>query len=186
MAEHPGDVTQLLKALKRGDRAAEGKLLDVVYRELHRMAARLMRRERSDHTLQATALIHEAYVRLVDQRDKEWQNRSHFFGVAAQVMRRVLVDYARSRNTRKRGGEYRKVELESIPFTQQTSTELIALDEALTRLSDIDARQGRIVELRFFGGLTEEETAEVLGVSSRTVKREWTIAKAWLYAELQR
>lgn len=185
MTPQAGDITQLLVAFKAGDLDAQRKLLDVVYAELHRMAGRYMRRERPDHTLQATALIHEAYVRLIDQRDKDWQNRAHFFGVAAQMMRRILVDHARTRRTDKRGGGQHKVSLdEAMLLTNRQSDELIALDEALSRLAQFDPRQSRVVELRFFGGLTEEETAEVLGVASRTVKRDWSMAKAWLYAEL--
>jgi RNA polymerase sigma factor (TIGR02999 family) len=181
-------VTQLLQALRAGDRDAEGKLLEVVYGELHRLAARHMRRERADHTLQATALIHEAYVRLIDQRAKDWQNRAHFYGVAAQVMRRILVDYARTHRTAKRGGGQYKVSLDDAPplMTGEQSDELVALDEALSRLAQFDARQSRVVELRYFGGLNEEETAGAIGVSSRTVKRDWALAKAWLYGELNK
>jgi RNA polymerase sigma-70 factor, ECF subfamily len=187
MKDEPGEVTRLLLDLRAGDREAERKLVDVVYGELHRIAARYIRRERPDHTLQATALVNEAYVRLVDQRDKDWQNRAHFFGVAAQVMRRVLVDHARSQNTAKRGGEIQVVTLDdALPASPARSDNLIALDEALSRLAQIDSRQARIVELRFFGGLTESESAEVLGVSSRTIKRDWSVAKAWLYSELNK
>jgi RNA polymerase sigma factor (TIGR02999 family) len=187
MEHSSGDVTQLLQALRAGDREAESQLLDVVYGELHRIAARFMHRERPDHTLQATALIHEAYVRLIDQRDKDWQNRAHFYGVAAQVMRRILVDYARRHRTQKRGGVQHKVSLEdALSLTHGQSEELLALDEALSRLAQFDPRQSRVVELRYFGGLNEEETAQALGISSRTVKREWSVAKAWLYGELNR
>jgi RNA polymerase sigma factor (TIGR02999 family) len=185
MADGPGEVTQLLQALRGGDRSAEGKLLDAVYRELHQMAARYMRRERADHTLQPTALIHEAYFRLIDQREKDWQNRAHFYGVAAQVMRRILVDYARTHRTAKRGGAHQKVSLDdAILLSPEQSDEIVALDEALSRLARLDPRQTRVVELRFFGGLSEEETAQLLGVSSRTIKRDWSMAKAWLYGEL--
>jgi RNA polymerase sigma factor (TIGR02999 family) len=187
MAERSGDVTELLRGLRTGDHEAEGKLLDAVYGQLHRMAVCFMRQERPDHTLQATALIHEAYVSLVDQSGKNWQNRAHFFGVAAQVMRRILVDYARQHRTAKRGGAQQKVTLEDVLLlTDAQSDELLALDEALSRLSHFDPRRCRVVELRFFGGLDEEEVAEVLGVSSRTVKRDWTVAKAWLSAELHK
>jgi RNA polymerase sigma factor (TIGR02999 family) len=188
MDDASGEVTRLLQALKSGDRDAESKLLGIVYGELHRMAARHMRRERADHTLQATALIHEAYVRLIDQRGKDWQNRAHFFGIAAQVMRRILVDYARMHRTVKRGGGQGKVALDdALPLmTIEQSDELVALDEALSRLAQFDPRQSRVVELRYFGGLNEEETAAALGVSSRTVKRDWSIAKAWLYGELNK
>ena len=185
MGDTPAEVTQLLHAVRTGNRDAESRLLDVVYAELHRMAARYMRRERLDHTLQATALIHEAYVHLIDQRGKDWQSRAHFFGVAAQVMRRILVDHARTHGAIKRGGDQQKVSLDDAPpLTTEQSEELIALDEALSRLERFDRRQSRVVELRFFGGLSEEETAEVLGVSSRTVKRDWSVAKAWLYGQL--
>lgn len=187
MAEPPGDVIQLVRGLKTSDQEADGELLDAVYDELHRMAVRLMRQERRDHTLQATALIHEAYVYLVDQRPKNWQNRAHFFGLAAQVMRRILVDYARRHRTAKRGGAQHKVTLDdALSLTAPQSEELLAVDEALSRLSQFDPRRGRVVELRYFGGLDEAEIAEVLGVSSRTVKRDWTIAKAWLFAELRK
>ena len=187
MADARGEITQLLVDLKAGDRDAEGKLLDVVYGELHRMAGRMMRQERKDHTLQATALINEAYVHLIDQRAKNWQNRAHFFAVAAQVMRRILINHARTRGTAKRWGGQHKVDLDdALPLTVEQSEELVALDEALSRLAQFDPRQGRIVELRFFAGLTEEECAEVLGISGRTVKREWRVAKAWLYGELKR
>jgi RNA polymerase sigma-70 factor (ECF subfamily) len=187
MEHAPGDVTQLLLGLKAGDQDAENKLLEVVYAELHRMAGRLMRQERPDHTLQATALIHEAYLQLIDQRSKNWQNRAHFFGVSAQVMRRILVDHARTRRAEKRGGGRLTVSLDdALPLTIEQSDEVLALDEALLRLSQFDPRQSRVVELRFFGGLTEEEIAEVLNVASRTVKRDWVMAKAWLYGELNK
>jgi RNA polymerase sigma-70 factor (ECF subfamily) len=185
MEHPPGDVTQLLLGLAARDSRAESELLEVVYAELHRMADRLMRSERPDHTLQATALINEAYLHLVDQRGKDWKNRAHFFGVAALVMRRILVDYARTRGRDKRGGRQHKVSLdETVLITPGQSDEILALDEALSRLSQFDPRQSRVVELRFFGGLTEAEAAEVLGVATRTVKRDWAIAKAWLYGEL--
>jgi RNA polymerase sigma factor (TIGR02999 family) len=187
MSQAPGEVTQLLQAFKAGERDVEGKLLDAVYHELHRIAARHMRRERADHTLQATALIHEAYDHLIDQRAKDWQNRAHFYAVAAEIMRRILVDYARTHRAAKRGSGQPKVSLDDVPLLAPgRSDELVALDEALTRLAQFDARQSKVVELRFFGGLTEEETAEVLGVSSRTVKRDWSVAKAWLYGELNK
>ena len=185
MASSSEDVTALLLALRLGDREAEGRLLDAVYKELHGIAERYMRGERDDHTLQTTALVNEAYLRLVDQKSKTWHNRAHFFAVAAQVMRRILVDYARKHRAQKRGGEQRKLELEGdVAITPERSGELLLLDEALERLKDWDARQSRIVELRFFGGLTNEETAEVLGVATRTVKRDWQVAKSWLYGEI--
>jgi RNA polymerase sigma-70 factor (ECF subfamily) len=186
MEHPPGDVTHLLLGLAAGDSQAENELLEVVYAELHRVADRLMRSERPDHTLQATALIHEAYLHLIDQRGKDWKNRAHFFGVAALVMRRILVDHARTRRTEKRGGGQHKVSLEeTVLLTPEQSDDILALDEALSRLSQFDPRQSRVVELRFFGGLTEPEAAEVLGVATRTVKRDWGIAKAWLYGELK-
>lgn len=186
MDHPPGDVTQLLLGLAARNPQVENDLLEVVYAELHRMADRLMRNERPDHTLQATALINEAYLHLIDQRGKNWKNRAHFFGVAALVMRRILVDHARTRRTEKRGGGQRKVSLdETVLLTPEQSDEILALDEALSRLSQFDPRQSRVVELRFFGGLTEPEAAEVLGVAARTVKRDWSIAKAWLYGELR-
>ena len=187
MDHQPADVTQLLLGLKAGDKDAESQLLQTVYTELHRMAGRLMSRERPDHTLQATALINEAYVRLIDQRGKDWHSRAHFFGIAAHVMRRVLVDHARAKGREKRGGRQTKVTVdEAHPLTIERADEVVALDEALSRLAKIDPRQSRVVELRFFGGMTEEETAEVLGVSSRTVKRDWSMARAWLYGELNK
>jgi RNA polymerase sigma factor (TIGR02999 family) len=187
MASSSEDVTGLLLALRQGDREAESRLLDAVYQELHGIAERYMRREREDHTLQTTALVNEAYLRLVDQKSKTWQNRAHFFAVAAQVMRRILVDYARKHGAQKRGGEQRKLELEGdVAITPERSDELLLLDQALERLKDWDVRQSRIVELRFFGGLTNEETAEVLGVATRTVKRDWQVAKSWLYGEISK
>ena len=187
MEERTRDVTRMLVALRGGDAEVEHELYQAVYGELHRMAARYMRRERPDHTLQATALIHEAYVDLIDQRHKDWQNRAHFYGVAANVMRRILIDHARTHRTAKRGGRAQKLSLDdALPLTSQQSDELLALDEALARLAQFDPRQSRVVELRFFGGLSEEEAAQVLGVSSRTVKRDWRLAKTWLYGELKK
>jgi RNA polymerase sigma factor (TIGR02999 family) len=180
------EVTLLLSALTRGDDGAASKLIPVVYDELRRLAASYMRRERPDHTLQATALVHEAFLKLVEQRSVNWQSRAHFFGVAAQLMRRILIDHARGHLRQKRGGEHKKVSLdEAFIFSEQQSAELLAVDESLTRLSKLDQRQGRVVELRFFGGLSVEEAAEVLGISPKTVKRDWSIAKAWLYADLK-
>jgi RNA polymerase sigma-70 factor (ECF subfamily) len=180
------EVTLLLSALTRGDDGAASKLIPVVYDELRRLAASYMRRERPDHTLQATALVHEAFLKLVEQRSVNWQSRAHFFGVAAQLMRRILIDHARGHLRQKRGGEHKKVSLdEAFIFSEQQSAELLAVDESLTRLSKLDQRQGRVVELRFFGGLGVEEAAEVLGISPKTVKRDWSIAKAWLYADLK-
>jgi RNA polymerase sigma factor (TIGR02999 family) len=187
MAPAAGDVTQLLAELQDGRSDAAPQLMPLVYDELHRLAGRQMRRERSDHTLQATALVHEAYLRLVNQPQRTWQNRAHFIAVAAQVMRRLLVDYARARRTSKRGSEPQRVPLEQEPLiTEEQSEEVVSLDEALERLAQLDERQSRIVELRFFGGLTVDETAEVLCISSKTVKRDWTLARAWLHREVSR
>jgi RNA polymerase sigma factor (TIGR02999 family) len=161
--------------------------MPLVYSELLRAARRYMRGERPDHTLQPTALVHEAYLRLVGQREIAWQNRAHFFGVAAQLMRRILVDHARARQAEKRGGDVGMVPLEeAMVFKEEGGPALLALDQALTRLNQFDPRQGRIVELRFFGGLTEEEIAAVLGVSARTIKRDWNVARAWLYNEINK
>lgn len=178
-------VTQLLMDWSKGDAAALERLTPLVYGELKRLAARYLRRERSDHTLQSTALVHEAYLRLIDQRSVAWQNRAHFFGVAAQLIRRILVDHARSKHAAKRGSNAVKLSLEDIVETaRQRPLDLVALDDALGTLAEIDPQQGRIVELRFFAGLSIEETAEVLHISPATVKRDWTAAKAWLYREL--
>ena len=185
MRPSPGEVTQWLIAWSNGDRAALDKLMPLVYDELHRLAHQHMRRERVGHTLQTTALVHEAYLRLVDQTQVRWQNRAHFFGIAANLMRQILVNYALSHRAAKRGGATYKVTLnEAAGVSLEPDVDLLALDEVLTRLAALDARQARIVELRFFGGLTVEETAEVLNVSPATVKREWNIAKAWLHCTL--
>jgi RNA polymerase sigma-70 factor, ECF subfamily len=183
----PQEMTRLLAAWSDGDRAALEQLFPLVEAELHRLARRYMSRERPDHTLQTTALVNEAYLRLVDQRDVRWQNRAHFFGIAARIMRRILIDHARSHRYAKRGGGAQKVELEEAAvMTVARASELVALDEALEALSRVDERKGKIVELRYFGGLTVEEAAEVLGVSPDTVTREWRRAKAFLRRELQR
>lgn len=175
------EVTQLLVDWSNGDRAALDKLLPLVNAELRRLAARYMRRENPGHTLQTSALVNEAYLRLINQQHVRWQNRAHFFGIAAQLMRRILIDHARKGQYAKRGGGALKVSLdEAAATTEACAAELLAVDEALERLTVMDARKGRIVELRFFGGLTEDETAEVLGISSPTVQREWRAAKAWL------
>lgn len=180
------DVTVLLSALTRGEDGAASKLIPVVYDELRRLAASYMRRERVEHTLQATALVHEAYLKLVEQRSVTWQSRSHFFGVAAQLMRRILIDHARGHARQKRGGEQKKVSLdEAFVFSEQHADELLAVDDSLNRLAKLDPRQARVVELRFFGGLNVEEAGEVLGISPKTVKRDWSMAKAWLYADLK-
>ena len=179
------DVTQLLTAWGNGDQAARDRLMSVVYDELHRLARRYMQRESPGHTLQTSALVHEAFLRLVDQHNVHWQNRAHFFGIAAQMMRRILVDYARSRRRQKRGAG--AVDLtfdEGLIVSDERNAEIVAVHEALEQLSQLDYRKGQIVELRFFGGLSIEETADVLGVSPGTVMRDWTMAKAWLRCEI--
>jgi RNA polymerase sigma factor (TIGR02999 family) len=177
-------VTDLLIAWSDGDKAAYDQLVPLVYDELHRLAHRYMSRERPGHTLQTTALVDEAYLRLVDEKIR-WQNRSHFFAIAAHVMRRILVDYARRRGYAKRGGGAQQVELdEAMLMARERSSELVALDDALKRLAEFDARKSRVVELRFFGGLSVEETADVLKVSVNTIKRDWSTARAWLYKEV--
>jgi RNA polymerase sigma factor (TIGR02999 family) len=179
------EVTQLLIDWSNGDQAALDKLVPAVDRELRRLAHHYMRGERPDHTLQTTALVNEAFVRLVNRKSIQWQNRAHFFGIAAQLMRTILVDHARSHACAKRGGGAGRLELdEALAVSQQKASEVIALDDALKALALIDPQQSRIVELRFFGGLTVEEAAEVLHVSPATIKREWSSAKAWLYREL--
>lgn len=186
MSPESGTVTQLLGELREGNREAESKLLETVYQELHRIAEQYMRGERSDHTLQATALVNEAYMRLLANDRPPLENRKHFFAVAAQVMRRILVDYARAYRSQKRGGNAAHVSLEDpLAFTETNAEDVLALDEALTRLAKLDERQCRIVELRYYVGLTEEEIGELLSISTRTVKREWRMGKAWLYSELR-
>lgn len=180
------EVTQLLLAWSDGDQAALEQLTPLVHRELRRLAKGYMRQERPGHILQTTALINEAYLRLIDWKNVHWRSRAHFFGVAAQLMRRILVDFARARQQDKRGGAACQVSLdEAAGVSAERSAEFIALDEALDRLAAIDPRRSRMVELRFFGGLSEEETAEALKVSPRTVRREWSLARAWLYRELR-
>jgi RNA polymerase sigma factor (TIGR02999 family) len=180
------DVTALLSELTQGNQGAAEKLIPLVYDELKRLARAYMRRERADHTLQTTALVHEAYLRLVRQQAVNWQSRSHFFGIAAQLMRRILIDHARGHLREKRGGAKKVLPLnEALVFSPEHSEELVKLDEALEHLSAIDPRQGKIVELRFFGGLSVEETSEFLGISPKTVKRDWAVAKAWLHGELR-
>ena len=187
MESSRSEVTRLLKDWSNGRQDVLDQLLPQIYAELRRLASSYLRRERPDHTLQATALVHEAFIKLVDQRAVRWQNRAHFFGIAAQAMRRILVDHARAHSAEKRGSGERAVSLdEAVALVGAPSVDLLALDEALTRLTTIDPQQSRVVELRFFGGLTIEETAEVMDVSPATVGREWTLAKAWLYAELTR
>jgi len=181
----PNEVTQLLLAWHEGDERALEKLVPLVYNELRRLAKGQMRRERPDHTLQTTALINEAYIKLVDIRSIQWQNRAQFFGLCARMMRRILVDFARSRHYMKRGGGARPVALDqAAALAPEQSKDLVALDNALEALTKIDARKGQVVELRFFGGLTAEEAAEVLKVSPETVRRDWKLAKVWLLREL--
>jgi RNA polymerase sigma factor (TIGR02999 family) len=181
------DVTQLLVAWSNGDEAAFEELAPLVHRELHRLAARYMARERPGHLLQATALVNEAYLRLIDWKQVQWQSRAHFFGVAARLMRRVLVDMARTRRRAKRGGAGVHVSLSDVVETPSPQTaDLTALDDALNALEMLDPRQSRVVELRFFGGLTLDEAAHVLNVSVGTVRRDWSLAQAWLYRELNR
>jgi RNA polymerase sigma-70 factor, ECF subfamily len=178
----PRDVTALLGDWSRGNRTALDQLLPLVYAELRRVAARQLRNERPDHTLQPTALVHEVFIRLVDQRHVDWQNRAHFFGVAAQMMRRILVDHARGHRRGKRFGAAMKVTLdERVSVSEPRDCELLLLDQALDELTGMDPRQGQIVELRYFGGLSEGEVAEVLAMSRSTVTREWQIARGWLY-----
>jgi RNA polymerase sigma factor (TIGR02999 family) len=181
----PRDVTALLLNWSDGDREAPAKLMPLVYDELRRLARDHLRRERPDHTLQPTALVNEVYLRLVDQQRVNWHNRAQFFGLAAQLMRHILVDHSRSRASVKRGGLVRKLSLdEAWMAPEEVAEELVALDEALVRLAAIDERKSRVVEMRFFGGLSVEETAEALGVSDKTVMRDWRIAKMWLHREL--
>ncbi len=180
-------VTDLLVRWRSGDQAALDALIPLVYEELRRLARHYLQRERSDHTLQSTALVHEAYTRMLGQQLPEWQSRAHFFGVAAHLMRQVLVDYARSHHASKRGADICRVTLQDA-FTQspQLDADVVALDDALKSLAKIDPQQTRVVELRFFGGLSIEETSEVLGISSSTVNRDWNTARVWLYRELNR
>jgi RNA polymerase sigma-70 factor, ECF subfamily len=183
----PEEVTDLLLAWGRGDRSALDRLIPLVYEELRRLAHRYMGQERPGHTLQTTALVNEAYLRLIDASRVRWQNRAHFFAVSAQLMRRILVDFARAHRNLKRGGAAQQVSLdEALPVAREPDADLVALDEALTALAAIDPRQARAVELRFFGGLSVDEAAEVLKVSPETVHRDWRVAKVWLLRELSR
>jgi RNA polymerase sigma factor (TIGR02999 family) len=185
VVSQPGDVTQLLIELRSGKKEAESKLIPLVYTELRRLAAHYLRGERPDHTLQPTALVHEAYLRMTKLHDVDWQSRSHFFATAATVMRRILVDHARAQRAGKREGFREAISLdEALVISPARCTQLVALDDALDRLAKLDARRSKIVELRFFGGLSEEETGLFLGISARTVKRDWRVAKAWLYNEV--
>lgn len=181
-AAMPKSVTQLLAAWGEGDQTALDQLVPLVHKELRQLARRYMNHERQGHTLQTTALVNEAYLRLVEQRSVRWQNRAHFFAIAAQLMRRILVDYSRRRQYQKRGGGAVQVSLaEAESLSNERTTDLVALDDALKSLAEIDPRRSQVVELRFFGGLSIEETAEVLKVSPTTIERDWTLAKAWLH-----
>jgi RNA polymerase sigma factor (TIGR02999 family) len=187
MPDAGGDVTALLGRLRAGNQDVAGQLVPLIYDELRRIAGARMRRERAGHTLQATAVVHEAWLRLAGEQEIQWQNRAHFFAIAARAMRQVLLDHARQRHAEKRGGEgTQKVEMDVDVLAGGASRieDIVAIDEVVTRLSELDQQQGRIVELRFFAGLSVEETAEVMGISESTVKREWRIAKAWLHREL--
>ena len=180
MAPTSHEVTELLLAWSAGDQGALDRLVPLVYAELHRLAKSYMRKERAGQTLQTTALIHEAYLRLIDASQVQWQNRAHFFGVAAHIMRQILVAMARERGSQKRGGGIRQVSLdEELVVSQEQGEDLVAIDEALSALAEVDARKAQVVELRFFGGLTEEETATALKVSPETVRRDWRIARSW-------
>ena len=179
------EVTQILNDWSGGDRKAPERLMPLVYDELRRLARSFLARERGGHTLQPTALVHEAYVRLVDQTRVDWQNRAHFYGIAARMMRRVLIDHARAHAAGKRGGAAVRLSLDDVQVPiEQRAADLVALDEALERLAQMDERKCRVVEMRFFGGLTDEEIAEVMGVTTRTVLRDWKTARLWLYREL--
>lgn len=184
-APTPHEITLLLRAWSQGDQAALKQLIPLVHAELHRLAKRYMRKERVGHTLQTTALVNEAYLRLIDVSQVEWRNRAHFFAIAARLMRQILVDFARDRGYQKRGGGALQVSLDqAIVVSSELNEDLLALDEALDALARFDERKGRVVELRFFGGLSEEEIAEALGVSRETVKRDWRLAKSWLLRRL--
>lgn len=180
------NVSQLLVAWSEGDEAALQQLTPLVYDELHRLARRYMRRERPSHTLQTSALVNEAYIRLVDQKDVRWRDRSHFFAIAARLMRRILVDHARSQARQKRGGQAQRISLDATAIMSKESVvDLLDIDEALSKLAEFDCQKGRIVEMKFFGGLSTDEVAECLNVSSRTIEREWRKAKAWLQTTLE-
>jgi RNA polymerase sigma-70 factor (ECF subfamily) len=182
-----GEITELLARFRLGDREAESRLLPLVYGELRRLASACLGRERADHTLSPTALVHEAFLRLTEGVQPDWQDRSHFFAVAGRLMRQILVDYARRRQAEKRGASFNRTSLdEAFIFSDEKSAELLALDEALDHLAQNDERQSQIVEMKFFAGLSVDEIAEVLKVSPRTVKREWTMARAWLHQEIAR
>lgn len=186
MESSPGEVTSLLTHLTNGNQDAASKLVPLIYDEMRRLARRHMRRERQDHTLQTTALVHEAYLKLVEHHSIDWRSRAHFFAVAAQVMRRILIDHARGHLRGKRRGKHQVVPFdEALVFSPEQSRELVRVDAALHQLAKQDPRQAKIVELRFFGGLTVEETAEALQISPKTVKRDWAVAKAWLHGFLK-
>jgi RNA polymerase sigma-70 factor, ECF subfamily len=185
-ATSPHQVSKLLLAWSEGEEGAYEQLVPLVYEELHRLAKRYMRKERSGHTLQTSGLVNEAYLRLVGVKDVRWQNQAHFFAVSARLMRRILVDFARAKHELKRGGDAQQVSLdEALLVSPESNTDVLALDEALTRLFALHRRQGEVVEMRYFGGLTEEEIAEVLKVSVRTVQQDWRLARLWLYRELR-
>ena len=187
MTRPPHEVTELLVAWSEGDRAALDQLTPLVYEELHRLARNHMSRERQGHTLQTSALVNEAYLRLIDQKNVRWQNRAQFFSIASRLMRRILVDHARSHRYAKRGGDIRRVSLdEAAVLAQESAAELVALDDALKSLAALDPRKCQVVELRFFGGMSVEESAEVLGVSVVTVMRDWSTAKAWLQRAMEK
>jgi RNA polymerase sigma factor (TIGR02999 family) len=187
VADAPKSVTQLLADWTKGDLQARETLLPLVYAELRQLAAAYLRRERSDHTLQPTALVHEAYLRLIEERKVDWQGRGHFFSVAAMLMRRILVDHARAHIAAKRGGGLARVPLtDTVAMSRERPDQLLTLDEGLTRLASLDAQQGRVVELRLFAGLSVLETSRALDISPATVKRDWAVAKAWLAREIQR
>lgn len=180
-------VTEILLQWEQGDKQALDRLVPIVYTELRKIAARYMRREVRDHTLQTTAVVNEAYIRLVDQKRVHWKSRAHFFAIAANIIRRILIDYARAKRSAKRGGDVQKLQLdEAAMITEERASELIALDQALITLETHDRQQSQIVELRYFGGLSVEETASVLEISAADVQREWTLAKAWLYRQLRK
>ena len=185
--EPRSEVTLLLRRLSAGDKSALNQLMPLIYTELHQLASSYMRRERPGHTLQTTALVHEAYLQLVGQENAQWENRTQFFAVAAQLMRRILVDHARAHHAAKRGGNLPRLSLdEAVVMAKERGGDLLAIDELLQRLAAIDPQQARIVELRFFAGLSVEETAQALSISDRTVKRDWAMAKAWMQRELQK
>lgn len=185
MSSTEHDVTKLLRDWSDGEQQAFDELLPIIYNELHRLAHNYLNRERDDHTLQTTALVHEAYLKLVDQNNVQWQNRSHFFAIAAQAMRRILIDNARRHAANKRGNTPEKLSLDdAATISVERNENLLALDDALKQLEAIDPQQSRVIELRYFGGLTIEETAEVLNLSPATVKREWAMARAWLYKSI--